>query len=122
MNVLPQNFNSIYLSIVIIISVFYGILGEYIFLRGEHYKKLAWYKKIRKFFIHTSGSAIGFSVLYFLIRKALFCMTTEQYTLMSLTDVLLLTIAIIGIFGLLPWTVHTIATKIDEILSSKRKE
>ena len=115
-------FNRVYLIISLAISSFYGLFAVIIFFGKNHYQTLPLAKKIREALFNFSGAAMGFTVFYYLIRKAVFSVSEKQYNLMNLTDVLLLIVAIIGIFGLLPWTMHTVAGKIAEILSPRRKE
>jgi len=114
-------FDWVYLVTSLVISLFYGLFAVLIFFGRHHYQALPLVKKIREALFNFSGAAIGFTVFYYLIRKALFSVSEKQYNLINLTDVLLLIVAIIGIFGLLPWTMHTIAGKIDEILSRSTK-
>lgn len=115
-------FNWVYPIISLVISLFYGLFAVIIFFGKDHYQKLPLSNKIREAIFNFSGTVVGFALFYYLIRKAIFSILEKQYNLINLTDVLLLIIAIIGIFGLLPWTMHTIAGKIAEILGPKRKE
>ena len=114
-------FNWIYLIISLVISLFYGLFAVIIFFGKDNYQALPLTKKIREAIFNFSGAAVGFTMFYYLIRKGMFSVSEGQYNLMNLTDVLLSILAIIGIFGLLPWTMHTIASKIDKILNQSGK-
>lgn len=109
------NFDLIYLIVSVVISIFYGIFAEKIFLREKQYRELALCKKIRKFIIHFFGTAIGFSILYFLIKKAMFCLSTNQYN-ESMVDVLLLIIALLGVSGFIPDVAYKIKEGADNIV------
>jgi hypothetical protein len=112
-----SNFDLIYLLTAAAISIFYGIFGEKIFLREKQYKELARCKKIRKFIIHFSGSAIGFLVLYYLIQKAIFCISAKQYQYsVNIADVLLLIIALEGIMGHFPDVSYKIKEGAENLL------
>ena len=68
------------------------------------------------------GTAVGFLVLYYLIRKGSYSILEKQYTLITISDVILLIIALLGISGYLPWVAYKIADRVAEILGRKTKE
>lgn len=110
-----KNFDLIYLIVSMVVGIFYGIFGEKIFLRERQYKELALCKKIRKFIIHFFGVAIGFLILYFLIKKSIFCLSTNQYS-ENMIDVLLLMIALLGVFGFIPDVAYKIKEGVDSLV------
>jgi len=111
-----KQYSWIYLLVAVAISIFYGIFGEKIFLREKQYNELALCKKVRKFIIHFSGSAIGFLVLYFLIQKAMFCISAGKYE-ENIADILLLIIALQGIMGYFPDISYRIKESVENLIA-----
>ena len=111
-------FTIIYIAVALGVSLFYGFFGVIIFSGKKYYNSLTKMQKVRKFIIFFVPTILGFSLLYYLINKVLYCMTTEpkQYNLISVTDVLLLIIALMGIAGYLPNVIYRITRGINKIV------
>ena len=108
-------FHDMYWLVAFVVSIFYSVFGEKMALRAEPYKGLDLSKKIRKHFIHFLGSLVGFGLMYFLIRKAMFSIDEGQYT-ENIADVLLLIIALLGMLGYLPDVSYSIKKKTADLL------
>jgi hypothetical protein len=82
----------------------------------NNYKDEALLNKIRKFIEQFLSSVAGYALLYYLIRKSVYAVANEEYTLLNMTDILLLVISLIGISGFLSFAVYMVSGKISEIL------
>lgn len=86
----------------------------------KNYKSLPWYDKARKFIEQFLSTVMGFVVFYYLVRKGIHIINSEQYTLFNITDVLLLIVSLLGLSGFLSYAVFKTAANIDEILKAKK--
>ena len=98
------------------VSLFYGLFAVKIFLGEETYKGLSNTKRAREIIFNFLGAAVGFLILYFLIRKAIYCVNAHEYKDENIIDILLLIIALIGISGYLPYTIFSLSNGIHKML------
>ena len=114
-----EQFNFIYLLVAGLTSLFYGVFAVKKFWGETRYKELKENKKIElvwQLIFNFLGAAVGFLVLYFLIRKAMFCISTGEYDYESIIDVLLLIIALLGISACLPAVTYKLTEGIGQII------
>ena len=71
-------FNWGYLIISLVISLFCGLFAVIIFFDKNHYRALPLTKKIREAIFNFSGAAVGFTLFYYLIRKAMFSVLKKR--------------------------------------------
>ena len=109
--------NYVYLAIAVFVSLLYGLYAVDIFSEEGAFKKLSGSRKVREITLHFTGTAIGFAILYYLVRKAHFSVLVKNYNLLNVTDVLLLLLALIGVAGYLPHAMGIVSNKISSLLS-----
>jgi hypothetical protein len=116
-----NQFNTIYLILALVIILLQAFVMPILGVGGfEIYKSLPWYDKVRKFIEQFLSTTVGFVVFYYLLRKGIHIIDLKQYTLFSITDILLLIISLLGLSGFLSYAVFKTAANIDEILKAKK--
>gem|GEM_PF-65444 len=112
--------NYVYLIVAVFVSLLYALFAVDIFAEPGTFKTLTSAKRIREITFHLAGSAVGFALLYYLIRKAQFSIYVKNYNLINITDVLLLLIAFIGISGYLPYVAGVLSNKLASLLGKSK--
>ncbi len=115
-----QTANYVYLIVAVFVSLLYALFAVDIFTEPGTFKGLSTSKKIREITFHLAGSAIGFALLYYLIRKAQFSIYVKNYNLINITDVLLLLVSFIGISGYLPYVAGVLSNKLAGLLGKTK--
>jgi peptidoglycan biosynthesis protein MviN/MurJ (putative lipid II flippase) len=110
-------FDILYLIIAMSIIVFQAFVIPVIFC--SDYKIIPKRDKIRKFIEQFLSSTIGFYLLYYLLRKSLYAITKEQYTLFNIADILLLAISLMGVSGFLSFAIYHTSVKMHEYFGKK---
>lgn len=112
--------NYIYLILAVFVSLLYGLYAVDIFSEEGAFRKLSAERKVREIALHFIGTAMGFAVLYYLVRKAQFSVMVKNYNLINMTDVLLLVVALIGVSGYIPQAMGVISNKIAALLNKAK--
>jgi len=107
-----ERLDIVYLIISIPIVIFQALVIPTVFC---DFKAEKLRNKIRKFIEQFLSSVVGYALLYYLIRKSIYVISTEQYTLLGITDILLLAISLIGISGFLSLTIYSVAGKLTDM-------
>ncbi len=113
-------FDLIFCIITLSVSVFYACIAVRFYWPAD--KKPMLTEKIRKALAHLSGALVGFAILYYLIRKARFCIINNQYTIVSFADIVLLFIAAMGVAGYLATAIWKISDKLEHILLNQKNK
>lgn len=110
-------FDIVYLFISIPVVIFQALVIPKLFCNWTAEKRI---NKIRKFIEQFLSSVVGYALLYYLIRKSIYVISTKQYTLLGITDILLLVISLIGISGFLSLTIYRVAGELPDMFKNSR--
>jgi len=112
-----EKFDIVYLIISAAIVIFQALVIPPIFC---NYGSEKFISKIRKFIEQSLSSAVGYALLYYLIKKSIYVISKEQYTLLNITDIFLLAISLMGISGFLSFATYHTSIKIHEYFSKNK--
>lgn len=108
---MPQVFNFIYLSIAVIMSLFYGFFAGRIFI--INWNEFKFLQRVYQFIFNLFGGVFGFMALYYEINKMYIELNKSDFTKMNIGDPFILVIAMLGTMGLLPRAMAGLAEKLN---------